>query len=167
MIIKYKFDSIDRERQEKKIVDIKNKNMQLRIYFKDYIKIYGIIVIFLLLIVLISFLRNTLLLNAMIVVFLMSLIAISVIYFFKYYKIKYDSTREKLMIKKWYGTVQISKNKIKKIYVKRGYAHGRAGAGTNLYINYANDKDKEKYILLDIFFLRNDELKEFLDIFVI
>lgn len=127
MIIKYQFDSIDRERQEKKIVDIKNKNMQLRIYFKDYIKIYGIIVIFLLLIVLISFLRNTLLLNAMIVVFLMSLIAISVIYFFKYYKIKYDSTREKLMLKKWYGTVQISKNKIKKIYVKRDLRSRKSG----------------------------------------
>ena len=127
MIIKYQFDSIDRERQEKKIVDIKNKNMQLRIYFKDYIKIYGIIEIFLLLIVLISFLRNTLLLNAMIVVFLMSLIAISVIYFFKYYKIKYDSTREKLMLKKWYGTVQISKNKIKKIYVKRDLRSRKSG----------------------------------------
>ena len=44
---------------------------------------------------------------------------------------------------------------------------GRGSPGTNLYINYTNKKDKEKYILLDIWLLDIDETKEFLDIFIV
>ena len=92
---------------------------------------------------------------------LICFIAIFVLYFFQSYQIRYDSIQQSLIIKKWYGTINIPKRKLKKVYIN--YAR-RAGA--NLYIGYLNDKNKEKYILLDIFLLKCNELKDFLDIFI-
>ena len=93
---------------------------------------------------------------------LICFIAIFVLYFFQSYQIRYDGIQQSLIIKKWYGTINIPKSKLKKVYIK---SSRRAGA--NLYIGYLNDKNKEKYILLDIFLLKCNELKDFLDIFII
>ena len=162
MIINYPCEDNDIERQKKEIVNIINKNMSLKIKFIDYLKVYGFIFIILFLTTL-PLLKNIVLFYIITsVIVLIYFITISVLYFFQSYEIKYDANKEMLVIKKSYNTLFIPKCSLKKIYVK---THRRAG--TNLYIDYINNKNKEKCILLDIFLLQSSNLKDFLDIFII
>lgn len=161
MIISYHLNDIDIERQTKEILDIqKNENVQLKTNFKEYIKIYGTIFgIFSLILLLYS--KSIYLFMIFVAIWF---IAILILYFFQFYQIGYDHNQESLVIKKWYGNVIISKNNLKRVYIKRSY---RAKSGTYLYINYLNDANKEKYILFGIFMLKHDAIRAFLDIFVI
>lgn len=154
----YHLNDIDIDRKTKQILDIKDKDVQLKINFKEYIKIYGTIFGILALILL---LYSKAIFFSMIIV-IMAFIAISILYFFQFYQVEYDYTQENLIIKKWYGNIIIPKKNLKKVYIKRVRK-----AGKYLYINYINDYNKEKIILLDIFMLKPDEIREFLDIFVI
>lgn len=161
MIITYPFDDMDYERQKNEVLDVKNEDVHLKVNFKDCVKVYGIIFTFLLLLVLLVFNDLPFWWIITLCMCLICFIAIFVLYFFQSYQIRYDSIQQSLIIKKWYGTINIPKRKLKKVYIN--YAR-RAGA--NLYIGYLNDKNKEKYILLDIFLLKCNELKDFLDIFI-
>ena len=162
MIITYPFDDMDYERQKNEVLDVKNEDVHLKVNFKDCVKVYGIIFTFVLLLVLLVFKDLPFWWIITLCMCLICFIAIFVLYFFQSYQIRYDSIQQSLIIKKWYGTINIPKRKLKKVYIK--YAR-RAGA--NLYIGYLNDKSKEKYILSDIFLLKCNELKDFLDIFII
>ena len=161
MIITYPFDDMDYERQKNEVLDVKNEDVHLKVNFKDCVKVYGIIFTFVLLLVLLVFKDLPFWWIITLCICLICFIAIFVLYFFQSYQIRYDSIQQSLIIKKWYVTINIPKRKLKKVYIN--YAR-RAGA--NLYIGYLNDKNKEKYILLDIFLLKCNELKDFLDIFI-
>ena len=162
MIITYPFDDMDYERQKNEVLDVKNEDVHLKVNFKDCVKVYGLIFTFLLLLVLLVFKDLPFWWIITLCMCLICFIAIFVLYFFQSYQIRYDSIQQSLIIKKSYGSINIPKRKLKKVYIK--YAR-RAGA--NLYIGYLNDKSKEKYILSDIFLLKCNELKDFLDIFII
>ena len=162
MIITYPFDDMDYERQKNEVLDVKNEDVHLKVNFKDCMKVYGIFFTFVLLLVLLVFKDLPFWWIITLCMCLICFIAIFVLYFFQSYQIRYDSIQQSLIIKKWYGTINIPKRKLKNVYIN--YAR-RAGA--NLYIGYLNDKNKEKYILLDIFLLKCNELKDFLDIFIV
>lgn len=159
MIISYHFEDIDFERQKNEILDIKNKSAQLKTNFKEYIKIYGTIGgLFLL-----GCLLGVKDLHFFVIVMLvMCLISILILYFFQFYQIEYNNIQESLVLRKWYGFINIPKKNLKKVYIK-----SYRKIGTNLYISYINNKNKEKCILLDIITLKFDAIREFLDIFVI
>lgn len=158
MIIIYHLNDTDIERQTKEIVDIKDKNVQLKIDFKEYIKIYGTIFGVLSLILL---LYSKVIYFSMLIA-IIGIIAIFILYFFQFYKLEYDHIKESLVIKRWYRNIAISKEDLKRVYIKRARR-----AGTHLYIDYIDNRDKEKIILLDIFMLKVDAIRDFLDIFVI
>ena len=96
------------------------------------------------------------------IIALLSLLTISILYIFIRCKITYNSTDKLLTINKWYGRINIQKEKLKKVYIK--YA---IRVGCHLYITYNNEKNKEKFLLLRIGAFKKEDLKAFLDIFVI
>lgn len=159
MIISYHFEDTDFERQKNEILDIRNENVQLKTNLKEYIKIYGIIFGLFLLVCLLGIKDSYFFVIIMLV---MCFTFILILYFFQFYQVEYNNIQESLVLRKWYGVINIPKGNLKKVYIKR---HRRIG--TNLYISYINNKNKEKYILLDIFTLKLDAIREFLDIFVI
>jgi len=96
--------------------------------------------------------------------FLISTIVSFIIYYLlDFSNIIYNCLEEQLSIERWYGTVNIPKSKIKKIYVKRL----AGGKNDLLYIKYISDTNKEKYISINTLFLKRDEMKQFLDIFIV
>lgn len=159
MIISYHFEDTDFERQKNEILDIRNENVQLKTNLKEYIKIYGIIFGLFLLGCLLGIKDSYFFVIIMLV---MCFIFILILYFFQFYQIEYNNIQESLVLRKWYGFINIPKKNLKKVYIK---SHRKIG--TNLYISYINNKNKEKCILLDIFTLKFDAIREFLDIFVI
>ena len=158
MVLNYHFEDIDFTRQRSEILDIKSENAQLKTKFKEYIKIYGIIFGIFLLGCLLGT-KNSY--PFVIIMFVMGFISIFILYFFQCYQVEYSNSQEILILKKWYGVIKIPKRCLKKVYIK-----SYRKSGTNLYINYINNKNKEKCILLDIFALELDEIREFLDIFL-
>lgn len=166
MIISYPFEGSDFERQKNEILDVKSENAKLEICFINYLKIYGSIFGILLLIILFTLKDSQIFFMLALISIIMCIITIAVLYFFQFYKIQYDNINQNLIIKKWYGSINIPKSKLIKVYIKSKH-YPRGGSGTNLYIGYFNDKNKEKYILLDIFTLKLDAVKKFIDIFII
>lgn len=136
MIINYSFDDIDFKRQKNEILDIKNKNVRLKIYFKNYVKVYGVIVTIMFLIVLLSFKDIFSFGIMMLVIFLMWLVSTPVLYFFQFYEIEYDNIEEKLLINKWNGNLCIPKNKLKKVYIKTHHSRTRRGWDQFIYKLY-------------------------------
>lgn len=127
---------MDFKRQENDVIDVKSEDVYLRVYFKDYLKKYGILFSFFLLLALFSF--KDFPLGWIITLFtcLICFILIFILYFFQSYQVRYDSFKKNLIIKRWYGTINIPKSKLKKVYVKT------SRAGTNLYIGYLDDENK-------------------------
>lgn len=127
---------MDFKRQENDVIDVKSEDVYLRVYFKDYLKKYGILFSFFLLLALFPF--KDFPLGWIITLFtcLICFILIFILYFFQSYQVRYDSFKKNLIIKRWYGTINIPKSKLKKVYVKT------SRAGTNLYIGYLDDENK-------------------------
>ena len=127
---------MDFKRQENDVIDVKSEDVYLRVYFKDYLKKYGILFSFFLLLALFSF--KDFPLGWIITLFtcLICFILIFILYFFQSYQVRYDSFKKNLIIKRWYGTINIPKSKLKKVYVKT------SRAGTNFYIGYLDDENR-------------------------
>lgn len=152
-------DEFDTTMRKNKIKDVKNKNAELTTYFSKCIKLYGAIFI-------IGFFILTLFLKKAVVtyilIFILYFLAVFILYSFQSYKIEYDNIQKQLYIKRWWHIISIPKDKLQKVYVK-----WKRRCGVNLYIEYEDDTNKEKCILLGIEFLKHNEIKDFLDIFIV
>ena len=159
----YSYNEMNKQRQENKIIDIKSEDIELKTYLKNDIKIIVVAFVMSLItcIFIIQIIQGSYIYMAGITV-LLAFLTISILYIFTRYKIIYNSTDRVLTINKWYGKINIEKEKLKKIYIK--YVRR---AGQHLYINYNNKNNKEKFLLLSIDALKKEDLKNFLDIFVI
>lgn len=159
----YSFDENDTKRQECEIKDIKHENRKLKIDFKRRLNVYIICFIIFCLLVLLGFRTNYL--GALLFI-VICILAVGLVCFFQFTELEYDDNKEQLLIKKWYGTLKIPKDRIEKIYVKSGNSF-RMHAGINIYICYFNKYGNEKCFIWDINLLENQDIKDFLDIFII
>lgn len=99
-------------------------------------KVYGVILVIMFLIVLLSFKDIFSFGIMMLVIFLMWLVSTPALYFFQFYEIEYDNIEEKLLINKWNCNLCISKNKLKKVYIKTHHSRTRRGWDQFIYRLY-------------------------------
>ncbi len=111
---------------------------------------------------------------AFITIFLivMHFFVVGIVYLFSAYKITYNSVERHLIIKRFYRTIIIPIDRLKKVYIKHYFMGGRDARwwGNDnshcIYIVYDNNNNKEKFIILSVSYLKENELREFMDIFV-
>lgn len=176
----YEIDINDKERRKNIIRDIKPIDKEVKTYFEKCLNSEGAKMQFLMIVIgiillLLSLKNNTdKTIMAFIIISLIAMhfVVIGILYYFSFYKITYNSREKQLIIKWFYKKIIIPIDRLKKVYIKQ-YFHfmrdvSRWGNYNNdcIYIVYNNNYNKEKFIILSVSYLKEFELREFMDIFV-